>query len=388
MKNDYLIPFYSKYDLTFNYGQGSWLYDDNGNAYLDFISGIAVNALGHCHPSLVETIQKQSNTLMNISNYFWNDTVLNLAKRLCELTDLSKVFFCNSGTEANEAIIKIARKYGSDISPNKKKIIYMKNSFHGRTLGSLSITGQEKYQKKFRPLLEDVQEAIFNDLKSVEALMDDSVSAVILEPIQGECGVISATKEFITGIRKLCDHYNALLIFDEVQSGMGRSGHLFTYQYFNVKPDLISIAKGLGGGFPIGAVVASDKAANCIEPGDHGSTFGGNPLACACGLTILEELIDNHILSEVNKKSNQLVAKLKELQKSYPLIQEIRGKGLLLGVHMKHSSKEIIKKCMDQKLLLAGSSNETIRILPPLTVSEEEINLAMNRFETVLKQFK
>ncbi|MEA4987577.1 MAG: aspartate aminotransferase family protein [Anaerovorax sp.] len=388
MKNDYFIPFYSKYDLTFNKGLGSWLYDDDGNAYLDFISGIAVNTLGHCHPALVETIQKQSNTLMNISNYFWNDTVSNLAKRLSELTGLSKVFFCNSGTEANEAVIKIARKYGSSISPSKKKIIYMKNSFHGRTLGSLSITGQEKYQKKFRPLLEDVEEAIFNDLKSVEALMNDSVSAVILEPIQGECGVISATEEFIIGIRKLCDHYNALLIFDEVQSGMGRSGHLFAYQYFNAKPDLISIAKGLGGGFPIGAVAASDKAANCIEPGDHGSTFGGNPLACACGLTILEQLVDNHILAGVNKKSNQLVAKLKELQKSYPLIQEIRGKGLLLGVHMKHSSKEIIKKCMDQKLLLAGSSNETIRILPPLTVSEEEINLSMNRFETVLKQFK
>lgn len=387
MKNDYFIPFYSKYDLTFHSGKGSWLYDDNGNPYLDFISGIAVNTLGHCHPALVETIQKQSNTLINISNYFWNDTVLNLAKRLRDLSNLDQVFFCNSGTEANEAVIKIARKYGTQIAPNKNKILYMKNSFHGRTMGSLSITGQEKYQKNFRPLLENVQEVIFNDLASVREQMNDSVAAIILEPIQGESGVIPATESFIKGIQQLCNQYHALLIFDEVQCGMGRSGKLFAHQYFDVKPDLLSIAKGLGGGFPIGAVIASKRAVNCIEAGDHGSTFGGNPLACACGLTILEQLINKDLLSDVPAKSTYFITKLKRLQETYPMIEEVRGKGLLIGMQMKHSSKEIIRKCMEQKLLLAGSSNETIRILPPLTVSEEEIDLAIDRIETVLTKF-
>lgn len=387
MNKDYLIPFYARHNLTFNRGQGSWLYDENDNAYLDFISGIAVNVLGHCHPALTETIQRQSTTLINISNYFWNDNALNLAKRLAELTGLSKTFFCNSGTEANEAAIKIARKHGDSIFSDKKKVIYMKNSFHGRTLGSLSITGQEKYQKKFRPLLGDVEEAIFNDLSSVEVLMSDSVCAVILEPIQGESGIIPATEEFLQGLRKLCDRYNALLIFDEVQSGIGRSGRLFSYQYFDVKPDLISVAKGLGGGFPIGAVIASETAVNSIEPGDHGSTFGGNPLACACGLTILDQLIDKGILAGVEERNQKLMSKLQKLKKEYPMIQDIRGQGLLIGMQMRHSSKELIKKCMEQKLLLAASGNETIRILPPLTVSEEEINQAIVRLKTALEQF-
>ncbi len=385
MKNDFFIPFYSKHDLTFRSGSGSWLYDENGDAYLDFICGIAVNSLGHCHPALIETIQKQSSLLMNISNYFWNDTVSDLAKRLRELTMLERVFFCNSGTEANEAAIKIARKHGSRISPDKKTILYMKNSFHGRSMGSLSLTGQEKYQKNFRPLLEGVQEAAFNDLSSVRSLMNHSVCAVIFEPIQGECGVIPATEEFILGVRKLCDEYNALLIFDEVQSGIGRSGKLFAYQYFDVKPDLLSTAKGLGGGFPIGAVIASEKAASSVEPGDHGSTFGGNPLACACGLTVLEQLTNHGVLENVRAASSYFIARLQDLKKKYPIIKEIRGSGLLLGVQMEHSSKAIIKKCMEQKLLLAGSGNETIRILPPLTVTLEEIDLAVSRIETVLR---
>lgn len=383
---NHVMNTYSRYDLTFTEGKGPWLTDIKGEQYLDFVSGIAVNCLGHAAPQIVKTISEQSAKLMHISNLYWSEPQIELAGRLAEASGLDKVFFGNSGTEANETALKIARKYGKvKGGDTKTKIICMVDSFHGRSMGALSVTGQEKYRKAFRPLLGDIFEAVFNDLASVEALMDDDVCAVILEPIQGESGILPAQQEFLAGVRKLCDQHDALLIFDEVQCGMGRSGKLFAYQTYGVMPDICTTAKALGAGFPIGAVMANERAAEHFVPGDHGCTFGGNPLACACGNTVMKELIDNDLLSHVNEMSAYLFAKLNDLCSRSDKIRLVRGRGLLIGVMMEEGFKsQVISNAIDQHLLLAGAGNEVVRFLPPLNVTKEELDLAVERFEAAV----
>ncbi len=377
---------YNRFNLILESGKGAWVKDVNGDQYLDFVSGIAVNCLGHAAPQIVEAVTKQASTLMHISNLYWSKPQIELANRLAEASGLDKVFFCNSGTEANETALKMARKYGKvKGGETKTKIICMVDSFHGRTMGALSVTAQEKYRAPFRPLIGDILEAKFNDLSSVETLMDDDVCAIILEPIQGESGILPATPEFLKGVRELCDKHDAILIFDEVQCGMGRSGKMFAYQLADVTPDICTTAKALGGGFPIGAVMANDKVSQHFVPGDHGNTYGGNPLACSCGLAVVKELIDNNLLANVDEMSKYLFSKLNNLAEKYDKIKLVRGAGLLVGVMMEDGYKSpVINKAIENKLLLVGAGNEVVRFLPPLNVTKEEIDIAIERFEAAV----
>lgn len=384
---NHVMNIYSRYDLVAKSGKGSWLTDINGDEYLDFVSGIAVNCLGHSHPEIVKTIDEQAKQLMHISNLYWSLPQIELANSLSEKSGLDKVFFCNSGTESNETALKIVRKYGKEKGGvDKCGIICMKESFHGRTLGALSVTGQEKYREKFRPLIGEVYDADFNDPASVENLMSEKICAVILEPVQGESGIVPAKPEFLKAVKELCDKYDALLIFDEVQCGMGRSGDLFAYQVLGVMPDICTTAKALGAGFPIGAVMASDKASKYFVPGDHGCTFGGNPLACAVGNTVMKQLFEKGILENVREMSAYLFEKLNGLKQQYKVIEDIRGMGLLIGVQLADGMKtELIAEAMKNKLLLAGAGHETVRFLPPLNVTKDEIDIAMEKFEMSLK---
>lgn len=356
--------------------------------YLDFVSGIAVNCLGHSNIEIVKTISEQSAKLMHISNLYWNIPQIELANRLAEASGLDKVFFCNSGTEANETALKIARRYGRRNGREEKTgIVCMKESFHGRSMGALSVTAQEKYRAPFRPLIENVYDVDFNDIGSVEAVMDDNICAVILEPVQGESGIIPAKPEFLRAVKQLCDKYDALLIFDEVQCGMGRSGKLFTYQLLGVKPDICTTAKALGAGFPIGAVMASESACEYFIPGDHGCTFGGGPLACAVGNTVMKQLFDKGVLENVSLMGEYLISRLRDLKAKYECIIDVRGMGLLIGIQLREGLKsELIKKALENKLLLAGAGNETVRFLPPLNVTRQEIDIALQRFESAISQ--
>ena len=384
---NHVMNIYSRYDLVAKSGKGSWLTDINGDEYLDFVSGIAVNCLGHSHPEIVKTVDEQAKQLMHISNLYWSLPQIELANSLSEKSGFDKVFFCNSGTESNETALKIVRKYGKEKGGvDKCGIICMKESFHGRTLGALSVTGQEKYREKFRPLIGEVYDADFNDPASVENLMSEKICAVILEPVQGESGIVPAKPEFLKAVKELCDKYDALLIFDEVQCGMGRSGDLFAYQVLGVMPDICTTAKALGAGFPIGAVMASDKASKYFVPGDHGCTFGGNPLACAVGNTVIKQLFEKGILENVREMSAYLFEKLNGLKQQYKVIEDIRGMGLLIGVQLADGMKtELIAEAMKNKLLLAGAGHETVRFLPPLNVTKDEIDIAMEKFEMSLK---
>lgn len=386
MSKSYLMNTYGRFDVTFVKGKGTKLYDDKGNEYIDFVSGVAVNCLGHCHPSIVNAIKEQSSKLMHVSNYYWNESAMKLTEVLCTHSDFDKVFMCNSGTEAIEAGLKLARKYGSiHGGKDKKEIIYMNNSFHGRTMGSLSVTGQPKYQESFKPLIGGVKSVDFNDENDIKEKISSKTCAVIIEPIQGEGGIVPAKKEYLQLLRKLCNENGALLIFDEVQCGMGRTGSLFAYQKFGVVPDIVCIAKALGGGFPIGAMLAKENVASAFVPGDHGNTYGGNPLACSIALAVLNELINNKVVEvNVNEKSKYLFDKLNALKKKYKVINDVRGMGLLIGVSVNCNVKDIVNKCFENKLLLITAGEDVVRFLPPLNVSFDEIDKAVSLFEKSL----
>lgn len=388
MPKSNLMNTYNRKDVIFKKGIGSKLYDVNGEEYLDFVSGIAVNCLGHSNASIISTIKNQCEKLMHISNYYWNEQTISLAEKLCKLSDHDKAFFCNSGTEACEAAIKLARKYGSLINKNKNVIIHMKNSFHGRTLGALSITHNENYKTPFYPLIDRIKTVEFNNIDELKDKMNDEVCGVIIEPIQGEGGIKVSNRDFLKEARKLCDKFNSVLIFDEVQCGIGRTGKLFAYKNFDVIPDVVCMAKGLGGGFPIGAIIAKNKFANAFKPGDHGNTFGGNPLACTVALTVLKELTENHIIDEIPKKSNYLIQKLSLLKDNYKIIEEIRGKGLLLGIKVNINCNKIVDSCFNKKLLVISANDNVIRLLPPLNVSKDDIDLAINTLSLVFEELQ
>ncbi|KXG75224.1 aspartate aminotransferase family protein [Thermotalea metallivorans] len=385
MDKKYMMNTYSRFDVVFDKGIGTKVYDIHGKAYLDFVSGVAVNCLGHSHPAIAKTLAEQSQQLIHVSNLYWNTKQMALAEKLVLYSDHDQVFFCNSGTEAVETALKLARKYGKlKGGSNKHEIIYMDNSFHGRTMGALAVTGQEKYQKDFMPLMTGLKPVKFNDIEELKKSISENVCGVILEPIQGEGGIVPAQTDFLKEVSTLCKKYDALLIFDEVQCGIGRLGSLFAYQSFGVVPDVICMAKGLGGGFPIGAVLATEKAASAFVPGDHGCTFGGNPLACAVALTVLEELVDKGIVKEVDEKSLYLKEKLEGLVEKYYNIQAVQGIGLMLGIKMKGDPKPIVNKCFEKGLLLVGAGENVIRILPPLNVTKEEMDAAVDILEEVL----
>lgn len=386
-----LLNVYNRYDVTFEKGEGTYIYDNKGNKYLDFVSGISVNCLGHSSPIIVEALTEQSKKLIHISNLYYSEPQLNLAKKLTENSEMEKVFFTNSGTEAVELAIKIARKFGRNISENKTEIIYMTDSFHGRSTGSLAITGQNKYKEPFEPLISNVTECKFNDSEDLIRKVSDNTAAIILEPVQGESGLEEVTSEFIEKIKELKEKYNILVIFDEIQCGMGRMGTLFAYEQFNLIPDVITIAKSLGGGVPIGACLTKGIANEVLTPGDHGSTYGGNPLVCAVGNAVLKELIDNNLIkNNVVEMGKYAKEKLENLRSKIDFIDEIRGKGLLLGIKLDSSkvlSKDFVAFALEKGLLLVGAGNNVVRYFPPFNVCKDEIDKSIKILEEVVGKF-
>lgn len=394
-----LLNVYSRYDKIFEKGKGTFIYDNEGNEYLDFVSGISVNCLGHASPIITKALTEQSQKLVHISNLYYSEPQLKLSEKLTKNSEMERVFFTNSGTEAIELAIKIARKYGNNFANNengenildKTEIIYMKDSFHGRSTGALAITGQPKYQKPFEPLISNVTECNFNDVEDLKSKVSEKTAAIILEPVQGESGLEMATPEFIKAIKELSEKYDTLVIFDEIQCGMGRMGTLFAYEQFDLVPDVITIAKSLGGGVPIGATLTKGKANDILVPGDHGSTYGGNPLVCAVANAVLTELIDNKLISEnvvnLGKYANE---KLENLKNKFNFITEIRGKGLLLGIQFDENkvlAKDIVSTALENKLLLVGAGNNVVRFFPPFNVTKDEINKGIEILEKVLEKF-
>lgn len=379
----HLMNTYNRYPITLVRGEGVKVWDEHGKEYLDFIGGLGVNILGHCHSVVVEAITSQAKKLIHASNLYHSEPAAELAKWLTENGGLDEVFFCNSGTEANEGAIKLARKYQwRKKHLDKYKIFSATNSFHGRTLAALTATQKPALQEGFGPLAVGFEYIQWNNTENLEKVIDEKTAAVLLEPIQGEGGVRCASYEFLTKIREACDRVGALLIFDEIQCGLGRSGALFAYEKFGVKPDIITLAKGMGGGLPLGAICATHEAAEGFHLGDHGSTFGGNPVSCAAGLATLKTLITQGYPQRVEDLGAILVSELQKLQKKYPhAIEEVRGLGLMIGIELKIDAKTVLNNCYLQGLLVNLTANNVIRLLPPYIISEQDIEQAVRVIE-------
>ncbi|MEB5974041.1 bifunctional acetylornithine/succinyldiaminopimelate transaminase [Pantoea dispersa] len=380
-----ILPVYAPAQFVPVKGKGSRVWDQQGKEYIDFSGGIAVTALGHCHPALVETLKSQGETLWHTSNVFTNEPALRLASKLIAATFAERVFFGNSGAEANEAAFKLARYYAcKKHSPFKSKIIAFHNAFHGRTLFTVSVGGQPKYSDGFGPKPADIVHVPFNDLAAVKAVIDDHTCAIVVEPIQGEGGVMPATPEFMQGLRELCDQHNALLVLDEVQSGMGRSGKLFAYEHYGIKPDIITSAKALGGGFPVSAMLTTHEIASVMAPGVHGTTYGGNPLACAIAETALDIINTPEVLNGVDARREQFVSALQKINEQFDIFSEIRGKGLLLGavLNAQHASKarDILNASAAEGLMVLTAGSDVIRFVPSLVIEPTDIAEGMARF--------
>jgi acetylornithine/N-succinyldiaminopimelate aminotransferase len=372
-------------------GLGSRVWDQDGREFIDLAGGIAVNSLGHCHPQLVAALTEQAGKLWHVSNVFTNEPVLKLAHALTAATFADRAFFCNSGAEANEACFKLARKYAADhFGTEKNEIISCKNSFHGRTLFTVSVGGQPKYTEGFAPVPAGIHHFEFNNIDSLKAAISDRTCAVVIEPIQGEGGVLPADKAFLQAARELCDQHNALLIFDEVQTGVGRTGSLFAYQEYGVTPDILSSAKALGGGFPIGAMLTTDKIAKSFSVGTHGTTYGGNPLASAVALKVIEIVNTPEVLAGVRAKSQRLRDGLNAINAKYQVFKEVRGMGLLLGCVLSDSfagrAKDFITVAAKHQLLLLVAGVNVVRLAPSLVVEERDIDEALQRFDAAVAE--
>jgi len=387
LNHKYVIDTYGKgRSLAFVKGKGSRVEDADGKSYLDFLSGIAVNGLGHCHPKVVEAIKKQAETLIHVSNLYYIEPQVILARHLVENSFASKCFFCNSGAEANEAAIKLARKWGNT-SGNGPGIVTLKDSFHGRTIATITATGQEKFQRCFHPMVEGFKYASLNDMESIEEALDESTCAIMIELIQAEGGVNVATKEFAKALRAFCDERGLLLILDEVQTGMGRTGRLFSYEHYDIEPDIITLAKSLGGGVPIGAMLAGPKVAETFQPGDHASTFGGNPLASAAAAATIEVMTGKGFLESVRDLSAYLFEELEKITKKHDFIKEIRGIGMLVGIEFDSPVNEVVAKCMKRGLIVGTAGEKVLRLLPALTTTRKDVDEALGIIESVLEEF-
>lgn len=387
--NDWMIPVFAPANFILVRGQGSQVWDQNGKQYIDFAGGIAVNALGHAHPVAVQAMTEQATQLWHIGNGYTNEPVLRLAKQLVENTFADKVFFCNSGAEANEAALKLARKVGLlSGNPQKNQIVAFKNAFHGRTLFTVTAGGQPKYSQDFAPLPEGIQHTAFNDLEQAKAVINENTCAVIVEPIQGEGGVLPADLEFLKGLRQLCDEHGAVLIFDEVQTGVGRTGSLYAYMNTGVTPDILTTAKALGGGFPIGAMITTDKYANMYAVGDHGTTYGGNPLACAVANAVFEFINTAEVLEGVKQRFDHFVSGLNKINAKFNVFEQIRGQGLLIGCVLKaeHAgqAKTIVNLAGEEGLLALVAGPNVVRFTPSLIIPFEDIDEGLNRFARAL----
>jgi predicted acetylornithine/succinylornithine family transaminase len=381
----YCMNTYGRQPLVLVKGRGSKVYDSDGREYLDFVSGVAVCNLGHCHPRVVVALQKQAQRLMHVSNHYHNEPQINLAKALVQHSFADKVFFCNSGTEAVEAAIKLARRYGREVlKQDRYEIITMRGSFHGRTLGALAATAQEKFHKGFEPAAPGFRYVPFNDVGSAEQAINERTCAVLVEPIQGEGGVNVPSDGYLKMLRELCDKHKILLMLDEIQTGLGRTGKLYAYEHEGITPDAAMLAKGLGGGMPIGALIATDRAAQALTPGTHGSTFGGNPLACAAALASLEALLeDNIIIPSVERLGRQFLDRLGELKRKYPFIKDVRGKGLLIGMELDFPGKDIVTECLKEGMLINCTMDTVLRFMPSLIITEEEINALIEALDGI-----
>jgi len=385
----YMMNIHNRVPLVFARGEGAYLWDVNGKRYLDFLAGIAVNGLGHCHPKVVAALREQAGILWHTCNLYYHELQPKLAKMLVELSDFDKCFFCNSGAEANEAAIKIARKWAkTHYGEDKFEIITALDSFHGRTLTTITATGQPKYQKAFTPLTPGFKYVPFNDLESLRSAIGDHTCAVMLEPIQGESGVHPASVDYLRGARSLCDKHGLLLIFDEVQTGMGRTGEFWGYQLYDVVPDVATLAKSLAGGFPMGACLARGDAADTFQPGDHASTFGGNALACAAAIATISVIRDENLLESVREVGEYLRNRLAELKVSTGAIRDIRGVGLMVAMDLtKDTAGDIAMKCIEAGLIVNPIAPRTIRFLPPLIITKAHVDEAVGILEQCLGQF-
>ncbi|KLE14873.1 aspartate aminotransferase family protein [Clostridium sp. C8] len=377
-----LMSTYSYLPVNLIKGNGCFLYDDKNNEYLDFTSGIGVNSLGYYNSKWVEAVSNAASTLQHISNIFLNKTTLNLADKITSLSDMSKVFFCNSGAEANEGAIKLARKYSFDKYGNKRnKILTLKQSFHGRTLATLTATGQDKFHNYFFPFVEGFDYFSANDIEDFKEKLSNDVCAVIMESIQGEGGVYPLDYEFVNEVYKICNKQDILMIFDEVQCGIGRTGKLFGYEHYNIKPDIVTIAKGLGAGLPIGGFLCNENLSNVFKTGDHGTTFGGNPVACAGALVVLNNICTQEKLNEITENGEYLMNSLKNINSN--LIKDIRGKGLMIGIETEIPSSEIQQKALEKGLLLLTAGKNVVRLLPPLVITKDEIKKAVEILKSI-----
>src|SRR5690606_14146118 len=390
--DEFHTPNYTPQDKVIVSGMGSYVIDQDGEEYVDFAAGIAVNCLGRCHPELIKTLNKQSAKLWHTSNIFINEPVLELARQLTESTFAEKVFFANSGAEANEAALKIARRYACNQDSQKNEIIAFHKGFHGRTFFTVSVGGKPEYSDGFGPKPAGIKHLPFNDIAAFESSITDQTCAVILEPIQGEGGVVCATKEFLASIRSLCDKHNALLIFDEVQTGVGRTGSLYAYMQLGVVPDILTTAKGLGGGFPIGAMLTTDAIASALTVGTHASTFGGNPLAASVANTVLSIVNNTNFLTSVKEQSEKLFLGLNEINDRLDIFNDIRGMGLLVGAELvegvSETAQDLIRYCFSNHILITAAGPRTLRFCPPLNIEDKALEEGLKRLEHTLSNIK
>lgn len=387
-----MVPNYNPAGFIPVRGAGSRVWDQDDREFIDFAGGIAVNGLGHCHPELVAALTEQAQKLWHVSNGFTNEPVLRLATLLTEATFADRAFFCNSGAEANEAAFKLARKYAYDhVGAEKHQIVSCSNSFHGRTLFTVAVGGQPKYTEGFAPVPAGITHTPFNDIAALEQVVNDQTCAVVIEPIQGEGGVMPADPAFLQAARALCDRHHALLIFDEVQTGVGRSGALYTYMEYGVEPDILTSAKALGGGFPIGAILTRAEIANSFTPGTHGSTYGGNPLACAVALRAVEIINRPEVLAGVKQRHQRFIDGLNAINAKYPVFKSIRGMGLLLGCELAEKyagrSREVVQAAQAQGVLVLVAGPGVVRLAPSLVIEEQDIQQGLERLEAALAKF-
>lgn len=384
LANRYHFDLYNRYPITLTEGRGVYVKDTEGRQYLDALAGIAVNSLGHCHPRVVKAIQDQAAKLIHISNLYYNEPQSKLAELLVNVSGLERAFFCNSGAEAVEGSIKLARKYGS-LHDKSGPIISMENSFHGRTLGTIAM-GRQKYQKGFAPIPEGFGRVPLNDIEALEAKVNENTVAVIIEPVQGEGGIRPAEESYLQAVRELCDQHGTLLILDEIQCGIARTGKMFAYQHAGIKPDIVASAKALGGGFPIGAVIAREEVASSFEYGDHGTTYGGNPLACAAAFAALSTIVEENLAEQAKKRGRYFKGKFGPVAEGWDAIKEIRGMGLMIGVELNFNGKKVVEHMMKRGVLSNCASDTVMRLVPPLIISEKEIDTIIDVLVESIKE--
>ncbi|OGF50302.1 MAG: acetylornithine aminotransferase [Candidatus Firestonebacteria bacterium GWA2_43_8] len=386
-EKDCIFQTYARFPFVITKGKGMKVIDNNGKEYMDFLGGIAVDVLGHCHPKVTSAVRSQVNKLVHVSNLYYTIPQIKLAKLVCKLSGLDKCFFANSGAEANEAAIKLARKYAKEkVGAGKYEIITMKGSFHGRTMAALSATGQEKIQKGFEPLLDGFKYAEYGNIDSLKSLISDKTCAVMLEPVQGEGGIKVPSKEYMQKVRELCNEQNLVLILDEIQTGIGRTGNFFAYEGFGIKPDIVTLAKGIGGGLPLGIMAANDKVASGFSAGSHGSTFGGGPVVCVAGLAVLETIIKEKLTRNAAETGAYFIEKLKELVVKYSsIVKEARGAGLMIGLELNVPGKELVVKMAEKGYLINCTAEKVLRFLPPLIVTRRQVDRLVSALDETLK---